>query len=194
MAIELRLSESAVTEGSLLELSRKNPGYRFERSAEGTLIVAPSGLFASGGEGELTYQVMTYAKTTGLGRAFPSTGGFTLPDTSIVAPDTTYVTHARLASVSREALSRAYIPLVPNVVFELVSPSDSLSEAVRKMELYLTNGVDVAVLIGPDSVEVRRSGEKPDVSFEDAVTIGPEMPGFTLDVRSIRKAAIPPTA
>ncbi len=193
MGIELRLGESAITDETLLAISRANPGYRFERSAMGCLIVAPSGFFASGGEGELFYQVATYAKATGLGRAFPSTAGFTLPDTSIFAPDTTYVTHERLASLSPEALSAAFVALVPDVVFELLSPSDAAIDAVRKIERYIANGVRVAVLIGPQTVQVWRPNSPPSTSSESDVTIGDEMPDFILDARAIRIAGAAPT-
>lgn len=53
MVIALRLTEPNPTEEMILALSRANPGYRFEPSAEGKLVVSPTGLFSSGGESEL---------------------------------------------------------------------------------------------------------------------------------------------
>lgn len=189
MAIELHLPERTLSEQMLGALSRANPAYRFERSVEGKLVVAPSGLFASAGEGELFAQVLAYAKRTALGRAFPATGGFTLPDTSIVAPDATFVSNERLAALTFDDRQFAYVELAPDVVFELLSPSDRRSELEAKMRRYLSNGVRVAVLITDDgAVTLFRSGETPSEHRDGSVTVGAEMPGFTLDTGAIAAA------
>ena len=190
MAIELRLSETAFSESALVALSRANPGYRFERSAEGTVLVSPSGSATGAAEGELFAQVYAYAKHTGFGRAYPSSAGFTLPDSSIVAPDTTYVTVERLAALGPEARERAFYKVQLDVVFELISPSDRRSEAEAKMRRYLVNGVRLGVLIDEATTTLYRAGTPPRDDRSESVAIGDEMPGFALDVAAIRAASI----
>jgi len=191
MAIELRLPERTLSEDMLLALSLENPGYRFERSAVGKLVVSPAGLFTSGGEGELFTQVSLWVISSGIGRAFPPSAGFTLPDSSIVSPDTTYVTNERLESMTDEDCEPAYARLVPNVVFELVSPSEDVREVEKKMYAYIANGVNVAVMIDPDTatVTIWRPRCERAVLTTPSVEVGPEMPGFKLDVAAVMRAA-----
>jgi Uma2 family endonuclease len=187
MAITLRLPEPPLTDKTLLALSEANPGYRFERTAEGKLIVSPTGLFTSGGEGELFAQVRAWVKTTGLGRAFPSSGGLTLPDTSIVAPDATYISNDRLSKMTPEDRESAYPRIVPNVVFELLSPTDASVEVDEKVQRYHDNGVPLVVVTDPklQVTELCRAGSDRVKTDATMVEIGPEMPGFVLDVAAV---------
>ena len=187
MAITLRLPEPPLTEKTLLALSEANPGYRFERTAEGKLIVSPTGLFSSGGEGELFAQVRAWVETTGLGRAFPSSGGLTLPDTSIVAPGTTYVSNNRLSNMTPEDREGAYPRIIPNVVFELLSPTDASVDVDEKVQRYHDNGVPLVVVIDPkiQVTELCRAGNDRVKLDRPIVEIGPEMPDFVLDVAAV---------
>ncbi len=188
MAIELRLPEQGLTEEMLLALSRENPGYRLERSAEGKLIVSPpNGFAASGGEGNLFTQVSNWADASGLGRSYPPTAGMTLPDTSIVSPDTTYVTKETLAALPPEDYRVAFIHIVPDVVFELVSPSDDRADVEEKIDAFLANGVRVGILLDADSetVTIFRPDAERKTYATWLVEIGPEMPGFILDAATV---------
>ncbi len=188
MAIELRLPEPALTEEMLLALSRDNPGYRFERSADGKLIVSPpTGFFSSAGEGELFYQVKHWADSAGAGEAYPATAGVTLPDTSIKSPDAIYVTNERLAALTPDDYLPAFTPIVPDVVFELVSPSDDLADVRQKIDAFIANGVRVAVMLDPSSqtVTISRPNAEHETYVTELVEIGPEMPGFVLGAATI---------
>ena len=189
MAIELRLSEAAFSESALEALSRANPGYRFERSAEGTVIVSPTGSATGAAEGELFAQVHAYAKRTGFGRAYPASAGFTLPDSSIVAPDATYVTTERLAALSAKERERTYYAVRLDVVFELLSSSDRRADAHAKMPRYLANGVRLGVLIEDATTTLYRAGTAPYEERSASVALGDEIPGFALDVAAIRAAS-----
>jgi Uma2 family endonuclease len=182
MAIVLRLDQ--ISDEKLLAISRANPGYRFERSPEGNLIVSPTSLFASGGEGELYSQVRAWAKSTKLGRAFPASGGFTLPDTAIKAADTSYFANERLAGT--ETSHDAFPLLAPNVAFELMSPTDTLTDRMDNVARYIANGSDVGVLITHEgALKILRPGAEWMTFTRQFVEIGPEMPGFELDVAEI---------
>lgn len=182
MAIELQLDP--ISDEKLLAISQANPGYRFERSAEGKLIVSPTSLLTSGGEGELYGQVRAWVKKTKLGRAFPATGGFTLEDTAIKAADTSYFSNERLAGAE---LSKGAFPLIaPTVAFELMSPTDTLTASKENVATYIDNGSDVGVLITKKgAVMILRPKAEWATFVTPFVAIGPEMPGFELDVGEI---------
>ena len=182
MSIELRLDP--ISDERLLAISRANPGYRFERSPEGNLIVSPTSFFAAGGEGELYVQVRTWAKRTKLGRAFPATAGFTLSDTAIKAADTSYFSNERLAGT--ESSQDAFPLLAPTVAFELMSPTDTLKASMANVATYIDNGSDVGVLITKTAaVMILRPGAEWVTIITPFVEIGPEMPDFQLDVAEI---------
>src|SRR5437588_11982649 len=77
MAITLRPAKP-VTDDELLELSRQNPGYQFERTAKGELVVTPMGGQSSHREHEISLQLGIWTKRDGRGIAFSPSGGFRL--------------------------------------------------------------------------------------------------------------------
>lgn len=177
-----------VTPEELEHISREYSHMRFERGSGGKLIVAPPpGTLGSFGESELHFQVIAWARRDGTGRATAPDGGFTFPDGSILAPDTAWLSHERWKALSKEE-RKGYAHLAPDVVFELLSPGDTLARTRTKAATYLRNGVRLVVLIDPSSrlAELHRP-DAPAASHlgADTVTIGPEMPGFVLDLAAI---------
>jgi Uma2 family endonuclease len=185
-----------VTEELLIALGRENPGYRFETTADGRLVVSPlTGTFASGGEAELILQIGIWNKKHRLGRVTPSSGGITLADGAIKGPDATFISKKRIAALSPKRKKRAFEQIAPDAVFELLSPSDKSSKyTIAKCEEYIETGSGVAVLLNPSdrSVTLFRKGQEPAI-VRDAgkVTIGDEMPGFTLDAQAVFEACEP---
>jgi Uma2 family endonuclease len=177
----------------LITLAGKNPEYRFETTADGRLVVTPlTGFFASGGEAELSRQIGNWNAEKRRGRVTSSSGGFTLADGAIKGPDAAFVSPERIAALSPKRKKRAFEKIAPDAVFELLSPSDGRLYAVAKCEEYVATGSAVAMLINPRdrSVTLYRKGQHPHV-FCDAgrLTIGAEMPGFTLDAAAIFEAS-----
>ena len=81
------------------------------------------------------------------------------------------------------------IPIVPEFVIEIKSPTDSYQKLQDKMRWYIKNGVDLGWLIHPDKREVMIY-TKTDTSTVNSIDklrgAGP-VKGFTLDLRSIWK-------
>jgi Uma2 family endonuclease len=184
-----------VTETMLLELSARNPEYRFETMADGRLVVSfLTGMFAARGEAELIGQLFVWNKQLGLGSIISSNGGVTLADGAIKGPDATFISKARLAGLPAKRKKRAFEQIAPDAVFELLSPSDRLAYTVAKCREYVDTGSDVAVLLDPRerSVTLYRKHEAPTVvRAATAVVIGAEMPGFTLDAAAVFDACDP---
>jgi Uma2 family endonuclease len=107
------------------------------------------------------------------------------------APDAAWVQRSRLAELSAEQ-REGFLPLCPDFVAELRSPSDVLRDLQAKMQEYVDNGARLGWLIDPteNRVVVYRPDREPQVLEEPLdVAASPELPGFVLDLRPILSIA-----
>ncbi len=186
MAVSIRQAKP-VSDGELMELSRLNPGYRFERRREGCLIVTPSGSESGRRGAEVAGQLREWTRAGEPGIVFDSSAGFRLGDGSVLAPDASWVRRERWESLTGEE-REGFAPLCPDAVFEIRSRTDDLVDTRAKMRDYLDNGAKLAVLIDPYGrfVEVYRPGRAPEHSAAvEAIALDPELPGFALDTTAL---------
>lgn len=115
-----------VTDEELLDLSRRNPGYQFERNARGKLSVTFRGSKSGNRNGRVMGQLANWADRHGGGLVFDSSTGFKLPDGSVRSPDASWLRRERWNALT-EAEREGFAPLCPDAVFEIASPSDDLS-------------------------------------------------------------------
>jgi Uma2 family endonuclease len=183
MAIELDLLHP-VTDEELLRLSERNPGYQFERTADGRLVVSPTGSKSDWRSVEIAYQLRRWSEQVGLGVVFGSSAGFRLPDGSVLSPDASWVRRERWEALSPEE-QEGFAPLCPDAVFEIRSASQTPQELREKMRAYLRNGARIGVLIDPytRAVEVYRPGREPERREDpERVALDPELLGFVLEL------------
>jgi hypothetical protein len=103
-----------IDDEQFLALCSENEPYRFERTAEGDIVIMPpAGDDAPIQNSELNRQLANWAKQDGTGRAFDSSAGFMLPSTAIRGPDAAWVLRERLAALSPEQISRS--PALPRL-------------------------------------------------------------------------------
>lgn len=186
MGIRLDLLHE-VTDDELLRLSRRNPGWRFERNAGGELVMSPAGGESGYRNAEVLLQLGAWNRRHGLGLTFDSSTGFNLPDGSCLSPDAAWVHRNHWQALTREQ-RRRFLPLAPDAAFEVRSESDRVSELRAKMEVYMANGTVLAVLIDPESrvVEVYRPNRTPQRYDGTApLPLDPELPGFSLEVQPL---------
>jgi Uma2 family endonuclease len=177
-----------VTDEALYDLCSANPDLRIERAADGDLIIMPP----TGGEtgirnARIVSQLVAWADSDGTGLAFDSSAGFVLPNTAERAPDAAWLLLERWEALSAEQ-RRKLVPLCPDFVVELMSPSDGLEEQRAKMDEYIDNGVRLGWLIEPDRrlVHVYRPEQPVEViDGLDELSAEPELPGFVLDLRRV---------
>jgi Uma2 family endonuclease len=143
-----------------------NPEAVLELTAEGHLIVmTPTGGETSSRNGQLLYQLQVFCRRHKGWRLFDSSGGFRLPDGSVLSPDAALVLEDRWQALSPEQ-RRSFPPLCPDLVIELASPSDEGPRGVtalrRKMEQYQANGARLGWLLLPQerAVEIWRGGQQ----------------------------------
>ncbi len=186
MAISLDLLHP-ITDDELVRLSERNPGYQFERTTQGRLVVSPTGGESGRHSMEVAGQLHAWNTRTKLGVVFDSSTGFDLPDGSCLSPDASWVRSDRWEALS-QADRDGFPPLCPNAVFEVRSKSNTLSELRAKMQTYVQNGAQVAVHIDPENhhVDVYRPGQEPD-HYEGVprISFDPDLPAFILNLEPI---------
>jgi Uma2 family endonuclease len=169
-----------------------NPDFRMERTARGDIqIMAPTGGIASAQNSEIIAQLTIWAKQAGNGVVFDSSGGFVLPSGAIRSPDAAWVRHARLAALTSQQ-KRGFLPLCPDFVVELCSPSDQLPGVQEKMAEYVASGAQLGWLIDPDRhcVHVYRAdGAVEILNNPTRVSGDPVLLGFVLDLTPIWQPA-----
>jgi Uma2 family endonuclease len=187
--ITLRLSPAIeMTDDEFFAFCQLNRDLRFERTAEGDIIVmAPTGGETGNRNADITAQLVTWTKRDGSGAAFDSSTGFKLPNGADRSPDGSWVRKSRLAALTHEQKLK-FLPLCPDFVIELLSPTDALAVTQAKMSEYIENGAQLGWLIDPEvrKIHVYRSRQAVVVLENTAeIAADPELPGFVLDLREI---------
>jgi Uma2 family endonuclease len=163
---------------------QENPIYKFERDADGIIAVMPN----TGGKtglrnSKLNLRIGIWNEETRLGEVFDSSTAFYLPDGSTRAPDVAWISRERWDALT-ESEQDKFPPLCPDFVIELVSPSDVLNSAKKKMQdVWMANGCRLAWLIDPKTETThifRANGEIQIVPFNTTLS-GEDVPvGFEL--------------
>lgn len=177
--LPLTLYVPGITDAQFQQFCEKYPDYFLEYSAEGDLtIMPPADRKTSSRNAMIIFQLMKWALETGGGCVTDSSGGFILPNGSRLAPDAAWM------SDQRDGLHSP----VPEFVIELLSPSDRIKVAQRKMVEWIANGVELGWLIDPYSrtVTIFRPKQSPE-SRKDLTELAGEgaVQGFLLNLIAI---------
>jgi Uma2 family endonuclease len=166
-ALTLNLSSlvDSISDRQLEALSRDNPDARLERDSQGHLIfMSPTGGETGNRNGELFFQIKLWNKQSKLGQVFDASTGFKLSNGAVRSPDVSWVANSKWNSLTKQQ-KRKFVPLDPDFVLELMSPTDDLDKLQNKMKEYINFGVNLGWLINPDGrqVEIYRPGKKKEV-------------------------------
>lgn len=177
-----------MSEDEFFEFCQLNRDLRIERTAEGDLeIMPPAGGETGNRNAGVTSQLWVWATRDETGEAFDSSTGFILPNGATRAPDAAWVRRERLTSLTADQ-KRKFLPLCPDFVIELRSPSDSLSVVQEKMREYIENGARLGWLIDPEQKRVyvyRPGGRVEQLDRPSELSGEPELSGFVLDLALI---------
>jgi Uma2 family endonuclease len=122
-----------------------------------------------------------------LGVVFAAETGFILsrnPDT-VRAPDVAFVRQNRMNSL--EDIS-GFIPLAPDLVAEVISPSDSFSDVEEKTLCWINSGVRAVLIVDPKNKTVRicRPGNQMELLDESCeLTVEDVVPNWRLKVADL---------
>ncbi len=166
-----------------------NPELRIERDETGHIIIMPppTGFEGSYRNMNLGGSVWNWNATCKKGKVTDSNGGYTLPDTSMRAPDVAWTSNERLATVPAESLKR-FAPVCPDFIIELRSESDNLRALQEKMHKWIKNGVRLGWLVDPSgqTTTIYRPGLAPETRpFTDTLSGEDVLSGFTLNVAQV---------
>ena len=139
---------------TFFHLAQLNKDLRMELNAEGDLIVMPpTGGNTSIRNARLTRRLGQWAEDEGRGEVLESSGGFRLPNGAVRSPDVSWVSKERLAELTQAQMDK-FLPLCPEFVLELRSPTDRLEVVREKMQEYMENGAELGWLIDPQERRV----------------------------------------
>ncbi len=138
-----------LNEDAFFHLAQLNKDLRMELNAEGDLIVMPpAGGNTSSRNAELTFQFASWNRQHKRGTVFDSSGGFRLSNGAVRSPDVSWVSKERLEGLTDAQMDK-FLPLCPEFVLELRSPTDRLGVVKEKMREYLENGAELGWFIDP---------------------------------------------
>jgi Uma2 family endonuclease len=135
----------------------------------------------------LIYKLGTHVYEHRLGQLSGSDGGYRIshnPDT-VVAPDVAFVSAQRLPPVEEQS---KFLNLAPDMVVEVVSPSDRYTDLHDKVMLYLNAGVRLVWVIDParETVTSFAPEQPPRIyAVADTLETGGVLPGFILLVSDL---------
>jgi Uma2 family endonuclease len=177
-----------ISDDQLFELCQINQELWIERTAEGDLVIMPPEGGETGNRNANLVTLLTqWAWQDGTGVTFGSSAGFLLPDGAMRAPDAGWVLRSRLAGFTAEQKQK-FLPLCPDFVVEIRSPSDRLSAVQAKMQEYIDNGARLGWLIDPanrQSYVYRPNHPVERLENPDTISGDPVLPGFVLELQRI---------
>lgn len=171
------------TADDLIEM--EDDGYRYELIA-GELIRMPPAKPIHGWQGaEILMAVGTFAKPRRLGIVFDSSIGYQFghdPDT-VLEPDVSFI---RTERVPPRQDWEQYFTVAPDLVVEVISPSERRGHITRKVRIYLDAGVRLLWLVDPKrrTATIHAPGRPPRLlNLADDLDGEDVLPGFRLPLR-----------
>ena len=178
----------SIADEQFFTFCQANQGLKIERAATGDFeIMSPTGWETGRRNLSLAAQLYVWAEQDGTGIASDSSTGFILPNGAIRSPDVAWIKKTRLATLAPEEKQR-FLPLCPDFVIELRSPSDALSTLHQKMQEYMSNGARLAWLIDPETRQVsiyQADGKVLNLENPEFVMADEVVAGFKLELQKI---------
>jgi Uma2 family endonuclease len=177
-----------ISDEQFYQLCRINPDVKFERNAQGEIIImAPIGGETGRRNVKIAQQLANWVDASGLGVSFDSSTCFKLPNGGDRSPDAAWITTERWDSLT-PAQKEKFPPICPDFVLELMSPSDNLKDTRAKMREYQANGARLGWLINRHNkqVEIYRQNQEVEILQSPHILSGEDvLPGFALNLQPI---------
>lgn len=180
--------EEPLSDDAFHALCARNEGLSIEQDPDGTLtLMSPTGGLSSARNSVIIRHLDQWSEENKGGIPFDSNGLFKLSTGSIRAPDAAWVRRERFMALS-ESEREGLLPLSPDFLIELRSPSDPLDALKSKMNEYMRAGVQLGWLIDPltETVTIYQPDtlhttlDRPETMTADTV-----VSGFTLPMARI---------
>jgi Uma2 family endonuclease len=170
------------------KLCAANPDMKLERSAQGKLIImSPTGGETGNWNSQINGELYLWNRQTKTGKCFDSSTGFSLPNGGDRSPDAAWIPLYQWEALT-PTQKQGFLPLCPEFVIELLSPSDSWQQGQQKMDEYMSNGCRLGWLIQPKNkrVAIYRQGKDVEI-IESPINLSGEdiLPDFVLNIEAI---------
>lgn len=188
---ELHYKPFRFNDDEFYDFCTQNDSLKFERDTQGNIIVMPN----TGGKtgkrnATLNAEMYIWNRTLQLGVVFDSSTAFKLPSSAVRSPDVAWITNERWNALSEKEQEK-FPPLCPDFVIELMSATDTLEEAQRKMtDEWMANGCQLAWLIDPQTetafIYTSNASTQKIEGFEQTLNGGKLLPNFSLKLSLLR--------
>ncbi len=183
--LNLKPLANPITVEHFEQLCQLNPELKLETNSKGELIImSPTGYETGKNNADLIAEFIIWNRQSQLGVVCDSSTGFILPNGAIRSPDVSWLAKERVSNLTKQAKQK-FLPLAPDFVLELMSPSDSLEVVQTKMQEYQDNGVKLGWLINPQQqqVEIYRLGKSKEILDKPATVSGGDiLPGLIIEL------------
>jgi Uma2 family endonuclease len=171
------------TDEELEDLPRN--GHKYEL-LEGKLIMSP--VHASHGMAciRISSALFHFVEARGLGQVFDSSTGFRLAEDLLLSPDVAFASKERLKKIM--PAPDKFLYGAPDLVVEVLSPSDRMRQVNRKLDHYFEHGTRLAWLIHwrKQQVHIYTADSIESLTdLDDVLTGGLVLPGFKCKLRKI---------
>jgi len=134
-------------------LAMPDDGNRYELIRGVLSMMSPAGSEHGRIACRILARLAVHVEQHGLGETYAAETGFRIaesPDT-VRAPDAAFISRHRLEAV---APTRGYLPLAPDLVVEVVSPSDSYSDVETKATDWINAGSRIVLVVDPVNLTI----------------------------------------
>jgi Uma2 family endonuclease len=166
----------------LKQMQAAHPDYQMELVDGNIIVMSPSGYELEEVGTEFARLLGNWVRQRKLGRITGSSAGFQLSSTNLRAPDVSFVKAERLKRSTED-----YATIVPDLVVEVKSKTDSTSKLREKIKGYITLGSQIGTLIDPKTrtLEVYRQSREEIFRDGDILTLPDLLPGWEVIVSEI---------
>ncbi len=177
-------SNAPITADELLRMSIPNKHVELVRGA--LVVREPAGGRHGWVTVRLTAPLAAFVQANDLGHVYAAETGFKLatqPDT-VLAPDIAFISRERFP----DPVPLGYPPLAPDLVVEVVSPSDRPGEVVTKVADWLNAGTRLVWVLDPEerrAVAYRPAGIPTRLTVDDVLNGEDVVPGFSVPLADI---------
>jgi Uma2 family endonuclease len=167
--------------------NREQPGHTVEL-IHGEMITVPTNPLSSLLAMRIALALGGFARAQALGEVLGADAGLQVNETSVIAPDVSFLRLEKLGQLS----FHGYGKVIPDLAVEVISPTDRQRDIRRKLALYAEIGTLVWVIYPERRLAEVYAPDAPVVIVPaDGVLSAPELlPGFALALAEVF-AAIP---